>query len=75
MYTTKVPVLYIGLVTIVLFCGLLAGSYPALYLSSLKPLDTMKGIINKNPVAQNSEESCCFPVFTVYPAYYMHFNS
>ena len=41
--------LYIGLVTIVLFCGLLAGSYPALYLSSLKPLDTMKGIINKNP--------------------------
>ena len=41
--------LYIGLVTIVLFCGLLAGSYPALYLSSLKPLDTMNGIINKNP--------------------------
>jgi ABC-type antimicrobial peptide transport system permease subunit len=41
--------LYIGLITVVLFCGLLAGSYPALYLSSLKPLDTMKGIINKNP--------------------------
>ena len=41
--------LYIGLITIVLFCGLLAGSYPAFYLSSLKPLDTMKGIINKNP--------------------------
>jgi putative ABC transport system permease protein len=41
--------LYIGLIIVVLFCGLLAGSYPALYLSSLKPLDTMKGIINKNP--------------------------
>ena len=41
--------LYIGLIIIILFCGLLAGSYPALYLSSLKPLDTMKGIINKNP--------------------------
>ncbi|HEY5124532.1 MAG TPA: ABC transporter permease, partial [Ignavibacteria bacterium] len=41
--------LYIGLITVVLFCGLLAGSYPALYLSSLKPLDTLKGIINKNP--------------------------
>ena len=40
---------YIGLITIVLFCGLLAGSYPAFYLSSLKPLDTIKGIINKNP--------------------------
>ena len=41
--------LYIGLITIVLFCGLLAGSYPAFYLSSLKPLDTLKGLINKNP--------------------------
>ena len=41
--------LYIGLITIVLFCGFLAGSYPALYLSSLKPLDTMKGNINRNP--------------------------
>jgi putative ABC transport system permease protein len=41
--------LYIGLISIVLFCGLLAGSYPALYLSSLKSLDTMKGIINKSP--------------------------
>ena len=41
--------LYIGLITIVLFCGLLAGSYPAFYLSSLKPLDTLKGLINKKP--------------------------
>jgi ABC-type antimicrobial peptide transport system permease subunit len=41
--------LYMGLVTMVLFCGFLAGSYPAFYLSSLKPLDTMKGVINKNP--------------------------
>lgn len=41
--------LYIGLLTIILFCGLLAGSYPALYLSSLKPLYIMKGVINNNP--------------------------
>ena len=41
--------LYIGLITVVLFCGLLAGSYPALYLSSLKPLNIIKGVINKNP--------------------------
>jgi putative ABC transport system permease protein len=41
--------LYLGLITIVLFCGLIAGSYPALYLSSLKPLNVIKGIINKNP--------------------------
>jgi len=41
--------LYIGLVTIVLFCGLLAGSYPAFYLSSLNPSDIIKGVINKDP--------------------------
>jgi putative ABC transport system permease protein len=41
--------LYMGLITVVLFCGLLAGSYPAFYLSSLKPLNIIKGIINKNP--------------------------
>jgi putative ABC transport system permease protein len=41
--------LYVGLITVVLFCGLFAGSFPALYLSSLKPLDTIKGVINKNP--------------------------
>ena len=43
------PGLYIALITLVLVCGLLAGSYPAFYLSSLKPVDIMKGIINKNP--------------------------
>ena len=41
--------LYMGLITVVLFCGFMAGSYPALYLSSLKPLDIIKGGINKNP--------------------------
>jgi putative ABC transport system permease protein len=32
-----------------LICSILAGAYPALYLSSLKPLNTIKGIINNNP--------------------------
>jgi putative ABC transport system permease protein len=41
--------LYIGLIAVILFCGLLAGSYPAFYLSSLKPLNIMKGIITNNP--------------------------
>jgi len=41
--------LYLGLISIIVFCALMAGSYPALYLSSLKPLDTMMGYINKNP--------------------------
>lgn len=38
-------VLYIILMAVVLFCGLLAGSYPALYMSSLQPANTLKGII------------------------------
>jgi putative ABC transport system permease protein len=41
--------LYLGLIIMVVFCGLLAGSYPAFYLSALKPLDTMNGVINRNP--------------------------
>ena len=41
--------LYLGLFVVVLFCGLLAGSYPALYLSSLKPLATIRGMIFDNP--------------------------
>jgi putative ABC transport system permease protein len=41
--------LYIGLITIVLFCGLLAGSYPAFYLSSLEPMDVIKGMLTRNP--------------------------
>jgi len=43
------PGLYMGLITILLSCSLLAGSYPAFYLSSLMPLDILKGVINKNP--------------------------
>lgn len=45
----KSPHLYAELIAVILFCGLLAGSYPALYLSSLKPLNTIKKLINKNP--------------------------
>jgi len=41
--------LFIGLIGILLFSGFLAGSYPAFYLSALKPLDIIRGLINKNP--------------------------
>ena len=41
--------LYLGLSAVILFCGVLAGSYPAFYLSSLRPLNTIKGVVNKNP--------------------------
>ena len=41
--------LNIGLISVILFCGFFAGSYPAFYLSSLKPLDTIKGMVKKSP--------------------------
>jgi putative ABC transport system permease protein len=41
--------LYFSLLAIVLFCGFLAGSYPAFYLSSYNPLNVIKGLISKNP--------------------------
>jgi ABC-type antimicrobial peptide transport system permease subunit len=39
--------LYTGLITIVLFCAILAGGYPAMYMSSFEPIYIMKGL-NKN---------------------------
>lgn len=41
--------LYTALISVILFCCLAAGSYPAFYLSSLQPLDTVRGIFLKNP--------------------------
>lgn len=40
--------LYVGLIALLLFCSLFAGAYPAFYLSSLMPLELMKGFISKN---------------------------
>lgn len=36
--------LHAGLLSVIILCGLVAGSYPALFLSSLKPLQILKGI-------------------------------
>jgi putative ABC transport system permease protein len=41
--------LYIGLISVILFCGLCAGSYPAFYLSSLEPTNIIRSAIGKNP--------------------------
>jgi ABC-type antimicrobial peptide transport system permease subunit len=42
--------MYAGLISIILFCSLLAGSYPSLYMASLAPIDMIKGVAPTNPV-------------------------
>jgi putative ABC transport system permease protein len=37
------PIFWAGAVVIILFTGIIAGSYPALYLSSFNPVKTLKG--------------------------------
>lgn len=41
------PIIIAGLVIIVLFIGLVAGSYPAFFLSSFKPIRVLKGQLQK----------------------------
>ncbi len=40
------PIFLIGLVILILFSGFLAGSYPALFLSSFRPIVVLKGTFN-----------------------------
>ena len=41
--------LFAGLFIILLLCTIAAGAYPAFYLSSLRPLTVIKGMVNKRP--------------------------
>lgn len=59
------PVHLLALVGITLTCGVVAGSYPALYLSSFNPIYVFKGLKIKNGAASFTRKSLVILQFTV----------
>ncbi len=47
------PVIVLGLLILTLFTGFIAGSYPALYLSSFKPIMVLKGFVSRGKFGAN----------------------
>ncbi len=59
------PVQISGLLAIILICGLVAGSYPALYLSSFSPVKVLKGLRIKTGSATAIRKGLVVLQFTV----------
>lgn len=59
------PVHFTSLFGITLICGLLAGWYPAFYLSSFKPVDAVKGAKSKDSSAKMIRKGLVVAQFTV----------
>ncbi len=61
----KNPLHVVALIFLVLFCGLMAGSYPSLYLSSFNPVFVFKGIKMKSGSAATIRKSLVVFQFTI----------
>ena len=61
----KNPLHLLALLLIVVICGLLAGSYPSLYLSSFNPVSVLKGIKLKTGIAALIRKGLVVLQFTI----------
>ena len=59
------PVHWVALLTITCICGIVAGSYPSLYLSSFNPVFVLKGIKMKSGSAALIRKGLVVTQFTV----------
>jgi predicted permease len=59
------PSHYLAFAGIILFCGLIAGLYPAFYLSSFKPISVLKGAMSKNNGASMIRKGLVVTQFSV----------
>lgn len=59
------PMLWIAIGAIVLFVGLLAGSYPSIFLSGFKPTETLKGSFSSSTKGNTLRKSLVVIQFTV----------
>jgi ABC-type antimicrobial peptide transport system permease subunit len=60
------PVIWAGLPLLALVCGILAGSYPSLYLSSFNPVTVFKGLRSgKNSITANVRKGLVITQFAI----------
>jgi ABC-type antimicrobial peptide transport system permease subunit len=57
--------LYVGLFSMIMFCSLLAGSYPSIYMASLNPINMIKGIGGTKPVGAKFRSILVIFQFTI----------
>lgn len=55
----------IGLIAIALFTGIVAGSYPAVFISSFQPVNILKGIINKGKTGSVFRKTLVITQFSI----------